>query len=49
MTTVTAPAIPIIDIDSHVTEPPDLWINRMPKRWADLTPRVTTDETGAEA
>jgi predicted TIM-barrel fold metal-dependent hydrolase len=30
----------IIDVDSHLTEPLDLWTSRMPSRWKDLAPRV---------
>jgi len=26
---------PIVDTDTHVTEPPDLWTSRMPKKFAD--------------
>jgi len=32
--------IPIIDIDSHYTEPPDLWTSRAPSQYRDLAPRV---------
>jgi predicted TIM-barrel fold metal-dependent hydrolase len=31
---------PIIDVDSHWSEPPDLWTSRMPKKWAEQTPYV---------
>jgi predicted TIM-barrel fold metal-dependent hydrolase len=31
---------PIFDSDAHVTEPPDLWVNRLPARWGDLVPHV---------
>ena len=30
----------VIDTDSHVSEPADLWQSRMPQRWAELTPRI---------
>jgi uncharacterized protein len=30
----------VIDTDSHVSEPADLWESRMPQRWAELTPRI---------
>jgi len=40
--------IPIIDCDSHVTEPPDLWTSRLPKKWADLAPRPEWDEQFGE-
>jgi len=32
--------MPIIDIDSHFTEPPDLWTSRAPSKYAGLAPRV---------
>lgn len=32
--------MPIVDIDSHYTEPPDLWTSRAPARYRDLAPRV---------
>ena len=35
-----ADRIPIVDVDSHVIEPDDLWTSRMPKKWADIQPRV---------
>ena len=41
----------IIDADSHVTEPPDLWSSRISSaRWNDYIPRVEFDEqAGLEA
>jgi len=30
----------VIDVDSHFTEPPDLWTRRAPARFADRVPRV---------
>jgi len=39
----------IIDSDTHVTEPADLWTSRVPARWKDRAPRVVRDpETGDE-
>jgi uncharacterized protein len=38
----------IIDADSHVSEPRDIWIDRMPKKWGDLIPQVR-DDNGEEA
>jgi predicted TIM-barrel fold metal-dependent hydrolase len=32
----------VIDVDTHVTEPPDLWTSRVPGKWRDLVPRVET-------
>ena len=39
-----AERIPVIDTDSHVSEPPDLWQKRLPKKWADVMPRIELDE-----
>lgn len=30
----------IVDTDSHITEPPDVWTSRVPKKYADVVPRV---------
>ena len=41
--------IPIIDVDTHVVEPPDLWTSRMStSRWGDLVPHVRWDEENEE-
>ncbi|MET0781157.1 MAG: amidohydrolase family protein [Microbacterium sp.] len=37
-----------IDVDTHVTEPPDVWIDRVPARFRDLVPRVERDEDGVD-
>ncbi len=39
---VTEP-IAVIDVDTHVTEPPDLWTSRMPRRFKDDVPHVEWD------
>ncbi len=36
----------IIDVDTHVTESPDLWTSRAPARMRDRVPRVETDKDG---
>ncbi|HVW34249.1 MAG TPA: amidohydrolase, partial [Acidimicrobiia bacterium] len=37
--------IPIVDTDSHICEPPDLWTSRLSQaRWGDLIPHVEFDE-----
>lgn len=42
--------IPIIDTDTHVVEPPDLWTSRVSSKWGDLVPHVEWDEDkGVEA
>ena len=40
--------IPIIDVDSHVTEPADLWTSRVSARWRDEAPHVIWDAAGRE-
>src|SRR5271155_3311282 len=40
--------IPIIDVDTHVTEPPDLWTSRISSKWRDLAPRAEWDGDSAE-
>ncbi|MBI3796157.1 MAG: amidohydrolase [Deltaproteobacteria bacterium] len=36
----------IIDVDTHVTESPDLWTSRAPARMKDLVPRIETSSDG---
>ena len=38
----------IIDVDTHVTETPDLWTSRVPARLRDAVPRVDTDAQGRQ-
>jgi uncharacterized protein len=40
MTQVAMGPLPIIDADSHVTEPPDVWTSRVPQRFQHLVPQV---------
>ena len=37
---------PIVDCDSHVNEPPDLWLERLPSKWKDRAPRCDNVEGG---
>jgi hypothetical protein len=30
----------VIDCDTHITEPPDLFTSRLPARWQALAPRI---------
>ncbi len=39
---------PIIDVDTHFTEPPDLWTTRAPRALADVAPRVVRNAQGRE-
>jgi len=32
--------IAVIDTDSHLSELPDLWLSRLPSKWADVAPTV---------
>jgi predicted TIM-barrel fold metal-dependent hydrolase len=44
------PRYTIIDADTHVTEPRDVWTARLPAKWKDRAPRVEWDaESGDEA
>jgi uncharacterized protein len=36
-----AAGIQVIDVDTHLTEPHELWTSRAPKGWEDRVPRVT--------
>lgn len=47
MDTVLA-QMPIIDIDTHLTEPPSLWLDRAPARLEDRAPRVIQTEEGRD-
>ena len=40
--------IPIIDTDTHVVEPPDLWTSRVSSKWGDLVPHVALGRPVAE-
>ena len=31
---------PILDSDAHVNEPPDLWLDRVPRKWRDRAPQI---------
>ena len=49
----TSPAVldtmPVIDTDSHITEPADLWTSRVSKKWLDGAPKVAINPaTGIE-
>ena len=38
----------IIDCDTHITEPPDVWTARVPRRYLDSVPQVRRDEDGKD-
>lgn len=35
----------VIDVDTHVLEPPDLWTSRLGQKWGDSVPLVRWDES----
>jgi predicted TIM-barrel fold metal-dependent hydrolase len=45
MTAPAATGIRVIDADTHLTEPVDLWTARIPPRFRDQAPRVSFDES----
>lgn len=42
------PQYSIIDVDTHITEVPDVWTSRVPARLRDSVPRVETDASGKQ-
>src|SRR5204863_453116 len=40
--------IPVVDADTHLTEPADLWVERVPSKYADIVPRVVVSAAGRE-
>ena len=36
-------SIAVIDVDTHVTEPPDLWTSRLPRKFVEAAPHVEWD------
>jgi predicted TIM-barrel fold metal-dependent hydrolase len=38
--------IRVIDADTHVSEPEDLWTSRVSSKWGDLVPHVVPDPNG---
>jgi len=49
MTAGLAERYRIIDTDSHVSEPADLWTSRVPAKWGELVPHVVPDPRGPRA
>jgi predicted TIM-barrel fold metal-dependent hydrolase len=41
-------SMPVIDVDTHFTEPPDLWTSRAPQKLKDRAPRVVRDANGRD-
>jgi predicted TIM-barrel fold metal-dependent hydrolase len=46
MSSASAP-IRVIDADTHLMEPPDLWTARVPAKWLDQVPVAEIDDAGA--
>lgn len=44
----TLASMPIVDVDTHYTEPPDLWTALAPASLKDRAPRIATDSNGDE-
>jgi len=42
------PAYSIIDSDTHITEPADVWTARVPRRYVDHVPQVHRDQNGRD-
>jgi predicted TIM-barrel fold metal-dependent hydrolase len=38
----------VIDVDTHVTEPRDVWTARVSRKWGDLVPHIVRDATGKD-
>jgi uncharacterized protein len=36
----------LVSADSHIAEPPDLWLSRLDRRYRERAPRMVSDETG---
>jgi len=36
----------IISVDDHVVEPPNVWMDRLPKKYADIGPRIVRAPMG---
>ena len=43
---LTVHGVPVVDIDSHYTEPADLWTSRAPAAYKERVPRVVRDDNG---
>jgi predicted TIM-barrel fold metal-dependent hydrolase len=46
MTGTVTERIDVIDVDSHICEPPDTWTSRLPSKYQDIAPRVVNMNTG---
>ena len=39
----------IVDADCHILEPPDIWTNWLPEKYADKAPKLVKDSQGGDA
>ena len=39
----------IVDADCHILEPPDIWTNWLPEKYADKAPKLVKDGQGGDA
>ncbi|HEX7096601.1 MAG TPA: amidohydrolase family protein [Acidimicrobiales bacterium] len=39
---------PVIDVDAHLTEPPDVWTSRVPERFVDHVPQMRRNDDGKD-
>ncbi len=42
-TAATRADVPVVDVDTHWTEPPELWVDRAPAAFKDRVPRLVPD------
>ena len=48
MATAVVDRIKVIDTDTHVSEPEDLWTSRVSQKWGELVPHIRTHDDGKE-
>jgi uncharacterized protein len=46
MVAYTTDPIRVVDVDSHLTEPAGLWVERAPAKFRDRVPRIVEDDRG---
>ncbi len=40
--------MPVVSVDDHLVEPPDLFVGRLPQRFVEPGPRIVVDDAGVE-
>ena len=38
----------LVSVDDHVVEPPDMWVDRVPAKYADEVPKLVTKDNGVD-